>query len=168
MIEGLALAAFGFQYQLTKDPLLKQITRYIIADEARHVAFGVLSLREVYAGMSASELRERQEFCYECALRMRDRFLAQEVWETLGLPVKECTEIMKNNPVQIEFRKALFSKVVPSVKKLGLLDFGDGWLRNKFGELGVLKYEDLEDASAEYSRLDLDHAPWSVIQYKHC
>jgi hypothetical protein len=167
VIEGLALAAFGFQYQLTKDPLLKQITRYIMADEARHVAFGVLSLREVYAGMTAAELRERQEFCFECALRMRDRFLAQEVWEVLGLPVKECTEIMKRNPVQIDFRKALFSKVVPSVKKLGLLDFGDGWLRNKFGELGVLKYEDLEDASAEYPRLDLDHAPWSVIQYKH-
>jgi hypothetical protein len=155
VIEGLALAAFGFQYQLTKDPLLKQITRYIMADEARHVAFGVLSLREVYAGMTAAELRERQEFCYECALRMRDRFLAHEVWEVLGLPVKECTEIMKRNPVQIDFRKALFSKVVPSVKKLGLLDFGDGWLRNKFGELGVLKYEDLEDASAEYPRLDL-------------
>src|SRR5882762_6588428 len=140
VLEVLALAAFGFQYQLTKDPLLKQITRYIMADEARHVAFGVVSLREVYAGMTAAELRERQEFCFECALRMRDRFLAQEVWETLGLPVKECTEIMKRNPVQIEFRKALFSKVVPSVKKLGLLDFGDGWLRNKFGELGVLKY----------------------------
>ena len=53
------------------------------------------------------------------------------------------------------------------MKKLGLLDFGDGWLRNKFGELGVLKYEDLEDASVEYPQLDLDHAPWSVIQYKH-
>lgn len=85
VIEGLALAAFGFQYQLTKDPLLKQITRYIMADEARHVAFGVLSLREVYADMSASELRQLQEFCYECALRMRDRFLTQEVWEVLGL-----------------------------------------------------------------------------------
>lgn len=167
VIEGLALAAFGFQYQLTKDPLLKQITRYVMADEARHVAFGVLSLREVYADLTSAELRERQEFCFECALRMRDRFLAQEVWEALDLPVKECMEIMKRNPVQIEFRRALFSKVVPSVKKLGLLDFGDGWLRNKFGELGVLKYENLEDASAEYHRMDLDHAPWSVIQYKH-
>ncbi|ULK98532.1 ferritin-like domain-containing protein [Bradyrhizobium sp. I71] len=167
VIEGLALAAFGFQYQLTKDSLLKQITRYIMADEARHVAFGVLSLREVYSDLTSAELRERQEFCYECALRLRDRFLAQEVWEALDLPVKECMEIMKRNPVQIEFRRALFSKVVPSVKKLGLLDFGDGWLRNKFGELGVLKYEDMEDASAEYHRMDLDHAPWSVIRYKH-
>jgi hypothetical protein len=56
---------------------------------------------------------------------MHDRFLAQEVWETLGLPVKQCMDAMERNPAQIEFRKALFSKVVPSVKKLGLLDFGD-------------------------------------------
>jgi hypothetical protein len=167
VVEGLALAAFGFQYQLTKDPLLKQITRYVMADEARHVAFGVLSLRQLYSNMSAAELKERQEFCYECALLMRDRFLAQEVWETLGLRVKECMEVMERNPAQIEFRKALFSKVAPSVKKLGLLDFGDGWLRNRFGEMGVLKYEDLEDVSSELSRMDLDHAPWSVIQYKH-
>ena len=167
VIKGLALAAFGCQYNLTTDPLLKQITRYVMADEARHVAFGVLSLRAVYAEMSASELRERQEFCFECALRMRDRFLAQEVWETLGLPIDKCMEIMMHSPAQIEFRKALFSKIVPNVKRLGLLDFGDGWLRTKFGELGVLRYEDLSDTSAEYAQMDLDHAPWSVIQYKH-
>lgn len=167
VIEGLALAAFGFQYQLTSDPLLKQITRYVMADEARHVAFGVLSLKEVYADMSAAELRERQEFCYDGVVRMRDRFLAQEVWETLGLPLKECTEIMMHNPVQIEFRKALFSKVVPNIKKLGLLDFGDGWLRDKFGELGVLKFENLVDTSVEYPLMDLDHAPWSVVQFQH-
>jgi para-aminobenzoate N-oxygenase AurF len=167
VIEGLALAAFGFQYTLTKDPLLKQITRYLIADEARHVAFGVLSLREVYEGMSASELRERQEFCYECALRMRDRFLAKEVWEALGLPVQQCLEAMKRDPAQIEYRRALFSKVVPNVKRLGLLDLGDGWLRERFAELDVLKFEHLNDTGSDYDRMDLDHAPWSVVQYKH-
>jgi hypothetical protein len=76
-------------------------------------------------------------------------------------------EVMERNPAQIEFRKALFSKVVPGVKKLGLLDFSDGWLRNRFGEMGVLKHEDVEDVSSEHSQTDLDRAPWSVIQYKH-
>src|SRR5580693_5237556 len=85
VIEGLALAAFGFQYQLSPDPLLKQITRYVMADEARHVAFGVLSLREAYADLTGAEVKERQEFCYEAALRMRDRFLQQEVWEAMGM-----------------------------------------------------------------------------------
>src|SRR5438270_9878910 len=115
MIEGLALAAFGFQYQTSPDPLLKQITRYVMADEARHVAFGVLSLQEAYRELSAAEIRERQEFCDEAALRMRDRFLQQEVWEALGMPVRECTEIMLHNPIQLEFRKVLFSKIVPNL-----------------------------------------------------
>src|SRR5205814_2884016 len=155
MVEGLALAAFGFQYQMSPDPLLKQITRYVMADEARHVAFGVLSLKEAYDGMGGAEIRERQEFCYEAAIRMRDRFLSQEVWEVLGMPVQECTEIMLHNPVQVEFRKVLFSKIVPNLKKLGLLDAGDGWLRKRFGELGVLEYEDWEDTGAEYERMQL-------------
>jgi len=155
MVEGLALAAFGFQYQMSPDPLLKQITRYVMADEARHVAFGVLSLKEAYSQLSLAEIRERQEFCYEAAVRMRDRFLSQEVWEALDMPVKECTEIMLNNGVQIEFRKVLFSKIVPNLKKLGLLDAGDGWLRERFGELGVLQYEHAEDTAEEYEALQL-------------
>ena len=36
----------------------------------------------------ARELRERQEFVYEAALRMRDRFLHQEVWERLGVSAR--------------------------------------------------------------------------------
>jgi hypothetical protein len=158
MVEGLALAAFGFQYQFSPDPLLKQITRYVMADEARHVAFGVLSLQEAYKELSGPEIRERQEFCYEAAVRMRDRFLQQEVWEAMGMPVKECCQIMLHNPVQLEFRKVLFSKIVPNLKKLGLLDAGDGWLRGKFAELGVLEYESWEDTGAEYDRMQLDHA----------
>ena len=156
MIEGLALAAFGFQYQTSPDPLLKQITRYVMADEARHVAFGVMSLKEAYKDLDAAGVRERQEFCYEAAVKMRDRFLGQEVWEWAGLPVKECTRVMLDAPMQREFRKMLFSKIVPNLKKLGLLDAGDGWLRQKFGELGVLEYEDWEDTGAEYERMQLE------------
>ena len=156
MVEGLALAAFGFQYQFSPDPLLKQITRYVMSDEARHVAFGVLSLKEAYESLSAAEIRERQEFCYEAAVRMRDRFLSQEVWEALDMPVKECTEIMLHSEVQQEFRKVLFSKIVPNLKKLGLLDAGDGWLRQRFGELGVLQYEDWVDTADEYESMQLE------------
>src|SRR5436305_11734049 len=64
MIEGLALAAFGFMHQLTTEPLCKQLLRYVMSDEARHVAFGVLSLKEYYGGLSGSEIRERQEFAF--------------------------------------------------------------------------------------------------------
>ena len=86
MVEGLALAAFGVHaHQLTTEPLIKQLLRYVMCDEARHVAFGVLSLRDYYREQNEAELRERQEFVYEGSLRMRDRFLHQEVWERLGM-----------------------------------------------------------------------------------
>jgi hypothetical protein len=167
VIEGLALAALGLQYKLSPDPLLRQITRYVMADEARHVAFGVLSLREAYDGMTSTEIRERQEFCLEAVLRMRNRYLAEEVWEVLGLPAAECAAAVTSSPVQAEYRRALFSAVVPNLKKLGLLDAGDGWLRARLGELGVLGFEELEDTSAGYQRMDLDNAPWDVVRYQH-
>jgi hypothetical protein len=150
MVEGLALAAFGFLHDTTTEPLLKQLLRYVMSDEARHVAFGVLSLQEFYAGLSEAELRERKEFAFEAAVRMRDRFLHQEVWERLGVPVKEAIEVVTRSPERQLFQRMLFSKIVPNCKKLGLLDHGDTWLRERFTELGVIEFENLADTGEEF------------------
>jgi hypothetical protein len=154
MVEGLALAAFGFIHQLTTEPLLKQLLRYVMGDEARHVAFGVLSLQEYYSQLSAAELVERQEFAFEAAVRMRDRFLQQEVWDRLGIPVKEAVTLTMQAPERALFQQMLFSKIVPNCKKLGLLDAGDGYLRQKFTELGVIAFEDWADTGEEYEQFD--------------
>ncbi|HEX2577513.1 MAG TPA: ferritin-like domain-containing protein [Aquihabitans sp.] len=155
MVEGLALAAFGFMHQLTTEPLLKKLLRYVMSDEARHVAFGVLSLKEYYADLSSAELKERQEFAFEAAVRMRDRFMQQEVWERMGLRPKEVLPIVLNNPSRQIFQQMLFTKIVPNCKKLGLLDANDKWLRHKFEELGVIQFEDLSDTSDEYEAFAL-------------
>jgi len=149
MVEGLALAAFSFMHQLTSEPLLKRMLRYVMADEARHVAFGVLSLQEVYAELSASEIRERQEFAYEAAVRMRDRMAGQEVWDRLGVSPTQAAQLAAMDPQRKEFQSVLFSKIVPNCKKLGLLDAADGWLRTKFTEMGVIAFEDYEDTTLE-------------------
>jgi P-aminobenzoate N-oxygenase AurF len=156
MVEGLALAAFGFMHQMTTEPLLKQLLRYVMSDEARHVAFGVLSLKEVYAGMTAAELRERQEFAYEAAVRMRDRFLSQEVWDRLGISTKEIVPYLLADPTRSLFQQMLFSKIVPNCKKLGLLDAADGWLRDRFTEIGVIQFEDWADTGEEYGSYGID------------
>ena len=156
MVEGLALAAFGFLHMLTQEPLLKKLLRYVMGDEARHVAFGVISLQELYNGLSASELKERQEFAYEAAIRLRNRFFAQDVWEKLGVDPKEVVRFLQTHPDPMEemFQTMLFSKIVPNVKKLGLLDAGDGWLRERFTELGIIQFENNVDTSEEYDSLD--------------
>ncbi|CAN5699042.1 ferritin-like domain-containing protein [soil metagenome] len=160
MVEGLALAAFGFIHQLTTEPLLKQLLRYGMSDEARHVAFGVLSLKEYYAGLSAPEIRERQEFAFEAAVRMRDRFLQQEVWERMEVDVKAAVGLVQQAPQRELFQQMLFTKIVPNCKKLGLLDAGampgqQGWLRQKFGEIGVIQFEDWADTGEEYDAFGL-------------
>ena len=160
MVEGLALAAFGMLHQVTSEPLLKQLLRYVMSDEARHVAFGVLSLEEYYQELSAAELRERQEFAYEAAVRMRDRFLQQEVWQKYEIDMVPLIPLMQQDPGRQLFQMLLFSKIVPNCKKLGLLDAGvtkegeKGWLRERFEEMGVIDFEHAEDTGEEYADLD--------------
>ncbi len=149
MVEGLALAAFGFIHAMTTEPLLKQLLRYVMADEARHVAFGVLSLQELYAELSSAELRERQEFAFEAAVRMKDRMVMQEVWERLEVPRADVLKIVSQAPERDDFQILLFSKIVPNLKKLGLLDAADGWLRQKFTEMGAIAFEHLSDSTEE-------------------
>ena len=156
MVEGLALAAFGFMHMLTPEPLLKQLLRYVMSDEARHVAFGVLSLKEYYAELSDEEMRERQEFAFEAAVRMRDRMLFQrEVWERLDMPPREAIELTRLTPEAQMFNQMLFSKIVPNCKKLGLLDPNDGWLRKRFQKIGVIQFEDWVDTGEEYDAFAL-------------
>ena len=155
MVEGLALAAFGFMHQLTGEPLLKQLLRYVMSDEARHVAFGVLSLQEAYSEMTDAEIKERQEFAYEASVRMRDRFLQQEVWERMGVKPKEIVPLVLQDPTRVMFQQMLFAKIVPNCKKLGLLDRNDGWLRHRYEEMGVIQFEDWENTGEEYLKFEL-------------
>jgi len=158
MIEGLALAAFGAIHLITPEPLLKQLLRYVMSDEARHVAFGVLTLRDYYEELSASELRYRQEFAFEAAERLRNRFFMLEVWDRMGVDCRAVLNTVVDNPPpeQTEFQHMLFSKIVPNCKKLGLLDAGDGWLRTKFEELGIIQFENWTDSSEDYGDFALD------------
>jgi len=157
MVEGLALAAFGFMHMMTEEPLLKQLLRYVMSDEARHVAFGVLSLKEYYDGLTDAEMLERQQFAFEAAVRMRDRFLQQEVWERMGVDVRRMVHLQLTHEVNKNddpFQQLLFSKIVPNCKKLGLLDRNDAWLRRKFSEINVIQFEDWTDTGEEYELLD--------------
>jgi len=140
MIESLALAAFGFIYQTTEEPLLRDITFHVMSDEARHVAFGIASLDRLYQDMPEAERRDREEFVCEAAELMRDRFLMREVFERMELPVAECVAFMRDHPLQQQFRSLLFSKVVPNVKRIGLLT---PYVRTQFERLGIIEFESL-------------------------
>jgi hypothetical protein len=156
MVEGLALAAFGLMHQVTTEPLLKKLLRYVMSDEARHVAFGVLSLQEFYRELSDAEMRERQEFAFDVAKRLQRRFAHTEMWARMGVDPDAVYRTMDrvNPPAQQMFQQLLFSKIVPNCKKLGLIDASGGWLRERFTEIGVIEFENLADTGEEYAALD--------------
>jgi hypothetical protein len=157
LIEGLALAAFSMIRDFSTEPLAKALNTYVMQDEARHVAFGRLALREFYPQLTEAERREREEFVVYASYLMRDRFLAEEVWETVGLDRDRCLEYVRASEMMQQFRKMLFSRIVPTVKDLGL--FGPK-VRAAFEDMGVIEFEhvnpdDLSAADEEIAR-DLD------------
>ena len=138
LIEGLALAAFSIIRDLTGEPLAQALNAYVMQDEARHVAFGRLVLREYYPQLTQAERDEREEFCVEACLLMKDRFLGEEVWRNLDYDVDECMRFMKSSSFNQEFRSFLFSRIVPTLRDIGL--FGPK-VRRAFAEMGVLGFE---------------------------
>ena len=144
IVEGLALAAFGTIRDSAQNPLLRDLTAAVMEDESRHVAFGVLSLREFYESLSERDRLEREEFVYEACVLMRDRISNREVWESMGLDADACIAVSDESDLAKQFRYRLFSKIVPNVKRLGLLS---PWLRERFHELDILKFEHEEPSA---------------------
>src|SRR5260221_1098964 len=120
LIEGLALAAFQRIRDQSKNPLAAAVNAYVMQDEARHVAFGRLALRDYYPQLSDAERNEREEFVVQACWHMRDRFNQLEVWQRLGLPTEKCIEITDNSESMKMIRSRLFSRIVPTVKDIGL------------------------------------------------
>jgi hypothetical protein len=148
LVEGLALAAFGImKLMMASEPLIQDITARIMADESRHVAFGVLSLQGLYTGeMSAAELREREDFVIEATHLMRDRLLMHQVFDRLGWDRKQWIPWMQQTPFMQGFRQMLFSKVVPNLRRLGLLT---PRVRQAYRALDLLRFEGLRDSVEE-------------------
>ncbi|MGW8699090.1 ferritin-like domain-containing protein [Streptomyces eurythermus] len=139
LIEGLALAAFGMIRDTTNKPLPKQILTYVMQDEARHVAFGRMALRDYYRQLTDAELREREEFVIEGCYLMRDRLRGVEVLENFGIPRAEAEEISEQSEFLRLFRKLLFSRIVPCVKDIGL--WGER-LQRAYVDMGVFELGD--------------------------
>ena len=141
LIEGVALAAFGLIRDQATNPLAQSVTAYVMQDEARHVAFGRIALREYYPELTEKERDEREEFVVEGCYLLRDRFLAEEVWEMLGLPVKECMRYVDESEFMKIYRTALFTRIVPTIKEIGL------WgprIQKAYADMGIIGFADTD------------------------
>jgi hypothetical protein len=141
LVEGLAMAAFGNMYQLAKEPLIKEIVKYVMKDESRHVAFGVLSLKGFYDDMPEKDRREREDFVIEVCQLMRDRLVGDEIARAFGWNPEEVRQVVLDSPLMQKFREMLFMRVVPNTKKLGLMG---PRVRKAFTDLRIIQFEDFD------------------------
>lgn len=142
IIEGLALAAFNTLKLTAQDPLLRDIITLVIRDEARHVTFGVNYLEEFVETLRDTEKQQRAEFAYEACVVMRERLIATDVFRAFGWDVEAARAHALESQMMGQFRNLLFTRIIPNLKRIGLLTES---VRPKFEALGILQFEDLAD-----------------------
>lgn len=125
MVEGLALGTFNTMHNLSKEPLLRTILKYVIQDEARHVHYGVLALKRAFdEELTESEKKERQDWAFEIAVLMKNRFLAHEIYEEWfeGMMTRrEWNSLISESEAMNTFRSSMFKRLVPNLEYIGLL-----------------------------------------------
>jgi hypothetical protein len=154
MIEGLALGAFGTFRQITGEPLLRQLLTNVITDEARHVHYGVLVLHDCFQGLTERERREREDWAFEVSLLLRNRFLAWEFYEehwAHAFRRAEWGQLAAASKLMGSFRRTMFRRIVPNLKRIGLLS---DRIRPRYDALGLLQYE-TDRAAPDLTAADL-------------
>ena len=114
----------------------------VLRDEARHVTFGVNYLEDFIKTLSDEEREERALFAYEACVISRERLVATDVFRHFGWDVEEARKQVLDGFVMSTFRNLLFQRVIPNLKRIGLLT---DKIRPKFEELGILDYGNLAD-----------------------
>ncbi len=152
VIESLALAAFNTQRMIARDPVMSEVLELVTRDESRHVAFGVTYMEEFVKSLTEVEREERAQFAYEACCIMRERIVGTDVFEHYGWDIEEGRRRLLAGGMMEEFRNLLFTRIIPNLKKVGLITDS---VRPLYERLGVLKYENLvDDGEIDWTKLE--------------
>lgn len=152
IIESLALAAFQAQKLMSRDPVLVNLVELVMQDEARHVAFGVTYMEQFVRALPRHEVEARAQFAYEACCVMRERIIPTDLFVEYGWNVEAGRRFMLDEGVMRQFQKLLFCRIVPNLRRVGLLTDS---VRPLYDRLGVLKYENYaDDGQIEWAQLE--------------
>ncbi len=119
LIEGLALAAFGLIRNMATEPLGKAINAYVMQDEARHVMFGRLALRDYYPQHTRPSATSARSSASRLAIGCATASSARRCGSASDFR-QEVTDYVANSDIMKEFRGYLFLRIVPILKDIGL------------------------------------------------
>jgi hypothetical protein len=129
--ETFAVALFKMLGETAKDPLFKEICRYILQDESRHMGFGMLSLPGVIATLSEKERIELEDFTHWALVRTLTGLFPSEVYRDMGFSGAEIQAIQTlrrgraagndNTVFRTTFKRDLHTTLLQNLSRVGLL-----------------------------------------------
>jgi hypothetical protein len=129
--ETFAVALFRMLAETSKDPLLRQVCRFILQDESRHMGFGMLSLPDVVAEMSDAERAELEEVTHFALVKTLTGQFPEPVFRELGFDDADLRAIHAHRRERAAgaegshfrklFRKDLHGTLLANLQKVGLL-----------------------------------------------
>ncbi|MGE0682042.1 MAG: diiron oxygenase [Candidatus Binatia bacterium] len=142
--ETLAVSLFRMFEQHSPDPLISSICKRILADESRHMGFGMLSLPEQMQELSEKERNEVEDFACEAAAGLLGGQFPREAYEAVGFSKAEIDDIkhmrhaiaQKNEYVFFRkyFKKDFHASLWNNMARCGLMS---GRAMEKLGSMGI-------------------------------
>jgi len=129
--ETFAVSLFKMLAETSKDPLLRDICRRILQDEARHMGFGMLSLPEVVSQASEREKNELEDITVWALVRTLTGTFPRPLYEEMGYSKADIDAIRELRKTRAAggmedlfrrtFRRELHTSLVRNLVKIGLL-----------------------------------------------
>jgi hypothetical protein len=129
IVEGLAMGSFKIMKEGTRDPLLKSIVELTAQDEARHVAYGLIYMKDEIPKMSEPDRDRLEDFALTAVDAMvgRGRGMSSqgEIFAGLGIDRDAAVEEVAERVRSPEFRKsrpnAFRDYVIPQIQRIDLI-----------------------------------------------
>ena len=129
--ETFAVSLFRMLAESSKDPVLRQVCRRILQDEARHMGFAMLSLPEIVGHATEAEHREMEDFAVWALSRTLSGIFPLGAYQEMGFGKAELDEIKQfrreraaggdETAFRKYFRRDLHDGLVRNLRKVGLL-----------------------------------------------
>jgi hypothetical protein len=135
LFEGMAVGIMDLLRQQSRNPLLSDVLRRVEQDEARHAAFGVLSMRRVVREAPPEQMHAMEDWAFSIleALNANQQLdMLNALGPRYGVDPEEVVRGALALPVFAELNSLSYMHtVVPNLRRLGLLTerTREGWLR---------------------------------------
>ena len=129
--ETFAVSLFRMLAESSKDPVLREVCRRIVQDEARHMGFAMLSLPAMVAQATEAEHREMEDFAVWALSRTLAGTFPLAVYQEIGMSKAELDELKRfrreraaggdETAFRKYFRRDLHDGLVRNLRKVGLI-----------------------------------------------